>query len=427
MTIPPQRAPGDIGHIGDHNDIADVLTEQQSDIASNTTSITSHTTGTDPHGDRAYADGAFSPLGHTHTYPVLSVNGLTGAVTLTPGGIGAETPTGAQAKVDALGATVVPLSQKGAADGVATLDSTGKIPSAQLPAGAGVTSVNGQAGVVVLDAADVGAVATTEKGAASGVATLDGSTLVPVAQIPGLNASKITAGTLDIARVPTGTTSTTVSVGDHTHTYPVTSVNSQSGAVVLTAADVSALATATRGAANGVASLDASTKVPSAQLPDLSASYVTTGPNNNPQVANAATTRGWGRVDLNYTATGGTPDAFSFYYGGSGGTGGTRTGYHNEYGELRARPALQATVALRAMGHASGSTGNIFEVANTDMSAVRLGVSESAAALTVPLTATSITASGNVTSANLPPSIGSGTALPDPAGYSEGAVFFVHA
>lgn len=57
----------------------------------------------------------------------------------------------------------------------------------------------------------------------------------------------------------------------------VTSVNGYSMASInLVAADVGALATSARGAANGVASLDASTKVPIAQLPDLSATYVPT-------------------------------------------------------------------------------------------------------------------------------------------------------
>ncbi|USH45858.1 hypothetical protein SEA_VIEENROSE_23 [Streptomyces phage VieEnRose] len=55
----------------------------------------------------------------------------------------------------------------------------------QGPAGNGnVDSVNGQTGVVLLDAADVGAVPASEKGAASGVATLDSSTRLTAAQMP---------------------------------------------------------------------------------------------------------------------------------------------------------------------------------------------------------------------------------------------------
>ncbi len=47
-----------------------------------------------------------------------------------------------------------------------------------------ITSVNGKTGVVTLVASDVGAIPSTEKGAASGVATLDTSTKIPIAQIP---------------------------------------------------------------------------------------------------------------------------------------------------------------------------------------------------------------------------------------------------
>ncbi|MER6112437.1 hypothetical protein [Streptomyces hirsutus] len=54
----------------------------------------------------------------------------------------------------------------------------------------------------------------------------------------------------------------------------VASVNGQTGVVNLTAANVGALATTARGAANGVASLDAGTKVPTAQIPDLTATYL---------------------------------------------------------------------------------------------------------------------------------------------------------
>ena len=47
-----------------------------------------------------------------------------------------------------------------------------------------VASVCGKTGVVTLVATDVGAIPTSEKGAASGVATLDSSTKIPIAQIP---------------------------------------------------------------------------------------------------------------------------------------------------------------------------------------------------------------------------------------------------
>lgn len=80
-----------------------------------------------------------------------------------------------------------------------------------------VTSVNGiSLPNIVLTASDVGAIATSAAGAAGGVATLDGSSKVPLAQIPNLGG-----------------------------TYVLSSLV---------------------GAANGVASLDSGTKVPSTQL-----------------------------------------------------------------------------------------------------------------------------------------------------------------
>lgn len=47
-----------------------------------------------------------------------------------------------------------------------------------------VTSVNGEVGAVVLDAADVGAIPTSEKGVANGVASLGADGIVPDSQLP---------------------------------------------------------------------------------------------------------------------------------------------------------------------------------------------------------------------------------------------------
>ncbi|MDQ1734132.1 MAG: trimeric autotransporter adhesin [Pseudonocardiales bacterium] len=55
---------------------------------------------------------------------------------------------------------------------------------------------------------------------------------------------------------------------------PVTSVAGKTGAVTLTAADASAVPTFDKGAANGVATLDGTTHVPTSQIPDLSSTYV---------------------------------------------------------------------------------------------------------------------------------------------------------
>ncbi|MER5260436.1 hypothetical protein ABT044_42890, partial [Streptomyces sp. NPDC002855] len=110
------------------------------------------------------------------------------------------------------------------------------------PGAGSVNSVNGDLGPdIALDAADVGAVPASAKGAAGGVATLDDTGKVPAGQLS----------------IPSGV---------------VTTVNGKSGpTVTLAAADVSALATTARGAVNGVAALDASGKVPAAQLPTVTA------------------------------------------------------------------------------------------------------------------------------------------------------------
>jgi hypothetical protein len=62
-----------------------------------------------------------------------------------------------------------------------------------------VTSVNSKTGVVVLTADDVSAIPTSQKAAASGVASLDANTKVPIAQIP----TQTTVSNVSTA-VPTG-------------------------------------------------------------------------------------------------------------------------------------------------------------------------------------------------------------------------------
>lgn len=84
---------------------------------------------------------------------------------------------------------------KGLANGLASLDSTGKVPSAQLPT-APVTSVNGQTGAVSLSIptqytdtmADsrVNAGITAVKGLANGLASLGSDGKLPTSQLPSL-------------------------------------------------------------------------------------------------------------------------------------------------------------------------------------------------------------------------------------------------
>jgi len=123
------------------------------------------------------------------------------------------------------------------------------------------------------------------------------------------------------------------------------------GSNVLNAASV--------GAANGVASLDGSTKVPIAQLPNLSSSYVSTAGGSQISI-NDATTQAL-RIDVpsGDRTSNGAPDTLAVYYGGS------RTGYFNEYGELRVIASAANRIPLRVKHASSGTqTGNLIEATN---------------------------------------------------------------
>jgi len=125
--------------------------------------------------------------------------------------------------------------------------------------GGAVTSVNGDVGVVVLTAADVGAIPV-----GGAVTSLNG-------QVGNLTA--------------------------------VTSVNGDTGVVTVTAAGINAIATTARGAINGVASLDSSGLVPSSQLP-TSGSYKGTwnATTNTPTIVSGVGVNG----DFYKVATAGT-------------------------------------------------------------------------------------------------------------------------
>lgn len=96
----------------------------------------------------------------------------------------------------------------------------------------------------------------------------------------------------------------------------------------------------------------------------------------------------FGRVEIadDGSATAGWVDRFAFYY--THPTNGlTRTGYHNEYGELRARPGKGSTVALRALGHSTDQpTQDVFQVTSSTQGQVYFGVNPSGAYFTVPVT-----------------------------------------
>ncbi len=94
--------------------------------------------------------------------------------------------------------------------------------------------------------------------------------------------------------------------------------------------------------------------------------------------------------------TSGWPDRLAFYFSG------IRTGYHNEYGELRARPAKNNTVALRAMGWNGASSAYVFEVTNNGQTQTYFGVSSSAIDVTLPISSNSnITTTGTVSGSNI--------------------------
>lgn len=85
------------------------------------------------------------------------------------------------------GEPYVPTSQRGTANGVATLDGTGVVPVAQLPGGAALdaeVAAAVAAEAALRTAADALLIPLAQRGAANGVATLDGSVTIPDAQIP---------------------------------------------------------------------------------------------------------------------------------------------------------------------------------------------------------------------------------------------------
>lgn len=145
MAIPPHRAAGEIGHIEDHNAIVDVLTGADTDLAELSAQVSDHLSGDDPHGDRAYADANFAPVDHTHEFPVTSVQGMTGDITLSAADVGAETSAGAQNKVNTLQSYVesafIPLSEKGSSSGVAPLNAEGMIDPGYIPGFGGSSRV----------------------------------------------------------------------------------------------------------------------------------------------------------------------------------------------------------------------------------------------------------------------------------------------
>lgn len=148
----------------------------------------------------------------------------------------AQAAAAARTAEEAAKTASIPLSQKGAASGVATLTAGGVVPTAQLPP---LALTDGKA---VHSEAEQLALAAEYKVA---IRTDTGKTYIR---------NGGTAGTMaDWTEI--------VTPGD------VTSVNGQVGTVSLTATEVGALPEGARGAANGVAELNAESKLPESELP----------------------------------------------------------------------------------------------------------------------------------------------------------------
>jgi hypothetical protein len=141
-----------------------------------------------------------------------------------------------------------------------TLSSTGSAP---------VTSVNTKTGAVVLAASDVGAVPTSAEGAANGVATLDASGHLTGSQ----GANFLTAANIGAAGAGAGIALASTDATTTNARTPTAhaSTHATGGGDVLTPAAIGAIAASAAGAANGVATLDASGHLTGSQ----GASYLT--------------------------------------------------------------------------------------------------------------------------------------------------------
>lgn len=129
----------------------------------------------------AQGNGTWKPV---PSAPVSSVNTKTGAVVLTATDLSlgnVNNTSDANKPVSSATQTALNLKEdkanKGVANGYASLDGTGVIPVSQLP---------NQSGSYI---------PITAKGVADGVATLDSSTLLPTAQLPNIPFAKLPVGT----------------------------------------------------------------------------------------------------------------------------------------------------------------------------------------------------------------------------------------
>ena len=172
-----------------------------------------------------------------------------GGVTSFKGRAGSVVPQEGDYTAGMVGA--IPVNEKGAAGGVASLGSDGKVPSTQLPsldyiptsqkgAAGGVASLGADGKVPGAQLPSLDYIPTSQKGAASGVASLGADGKVPSAQLPEMGAEAYTATLTTSGWVQSGSRyAQTVNVTGVTASTPVVLVD-----VALSGADIDADAAA---------------------------------------------------------------------------------------------------------------------------------------------------------------------------------------
>lgn len=238
-----------------------------------------------------------------------------------------------EAAVNGLETSKIDATEKGAANGVATLGSDSKVALGSLPSTIELTTHKGQAnGYCELDSTakipiaripDVtvsaifgGVEVTSAKDQPSGYAGLDGSGLLKVAELPATvevtGHKGAASGYCDLdgsAHVPASRL-VAANIPDLSASYDVAGA----AASAQSAAEAASIPFSQKGAASGVAELDSGGKVPTAQLPDLSGSYMTGLPSGAAnQVIATATSGGSATAALRALVAADIPDLSSTY------------------------------------------------------------------------------------------------------------------